>query len=116
MPAKTCTVCSISVPQSLHQCPLCGRAMKWEPMFDPTPDWEERVDHVRASGIAEPSDEARKVEAWRLEQVMNLGYSYDDADMIIHRRTVEGALVDIRELQALIDKGCPPPVAAKILV
>jgi hypothetical protein len=56
-------------------------------------------------------DEAAEVRAWRFEALRRSGYESDAAVMLAAR--VE---VDLHEAVDLIRRGCPPALAARILL
>lgn len=55
--------------------------------------------------------EDERVEAWRLEELLRAGYSLTDATSI-----AECVDVDLHRAVALLEQGCPPTTAVRILV
>lgn len=59
---------------------------------------------------SEPSADSDRVVAWRIERLRGAGFSARLADTVSHDRRY-----DLHELLGLIDRGCPPELAARIL-
>lgn len=59
--------------------------------------------------------EASRVEAWRLEQLLDAGYALVDAEKIAARYAGPDA-IDLHQALALVRKGCAPAMAAAILL
>jgi hypothetical protein len=57
------------------------------------------------------TDEAAEVLAWRFDALCRSGFDLDAAALIA--ANVE---VDLHEAVQLVDRGCPPPLAARILL
>jgi hypothetical protein len=62
------------------------------------------------STIEQLPDERAKVQGWRLHVLLEAGYPVDLADRIAMSEA------DLHEAVGLVESGCPPPVAARILV
>jgi hypothetical protein len=54
--------------------------------------------------------EAERVERWRTAELMRVGYAGDDAVVLASRFDV-----DLHEAIELVDRGCPPQLAIRIL-
>lgn len=65
---------------------------------------ERRIDHSR------PRDEAEEVVAWRCHVLERAGFNIALADELARNRRV-----DLHDLLTLVDRGCPPHLAARIL-
>jgi hypothetical protein len=59
--------------------------------------------------------EEEKVENWRIEELIRIGYSSDDAVQIAARHSGPDA-IDLHEAIGLVANGCDPKVAADILL
>lgn len=55
-------------------------------------------------------DEAEEVIAWRCHVLERAGFNIDLADELARNRRV-----DLHDLLTLVDRGCPPHLAARIL-
>jgi hypothetical protein len=53
--------------------------------------------------------EMLRIEQWRTEELERLGYEPDQAQLIAN------VSIDLHELEALLDAGCPHWLAARIL-
>lgn len=51
------------------------------------------------------------VEGWRLEKLIDAGYSVDDAVALAPRPDI-----DLHQAVELVDRGCSPELAARILL
>jgi hypothetical protein len=60
-------------------------------------------------GVDLPS-ELDRVVAWRIDRLCDAGFSAPLADMLAH-----DARYDVHGLLELVDRGCPPELAARIL-
>jgi hypothetical protein len=58
----------------------------------------------------EPADSPRALDDWRRRRLVVAGFEEDLAT-----RLVEDGGVDLHELLVLLDRGCPPATAARIL-
>jgi len=54
--------------------------------------------------------ELERVERWRTAELMRVGYAGDDAVALAARLDV-----DLHEAVALVQRGCPPELAVRIL-
>ena len=60
----------------------------------------------------QPSEsEQQRIERWRSDMLERAGYSSDDAAELATR-----ADVDLHQAMALLENGCPPEVALRILL
>jgi len=117
MAARSCSLCSIHLPTTFRKCPICTRETKWEPLFDPSGDWEERLEAMKAAGVTSENTEEQQVMAWRIEQIQKLGYGWDEACEMAARRGADGQLeVDVRTLETLVRKKGIDPGLAKAIV
>jgi hypothetical protein len=57
--------------------------------------------------VTDVSDEERSIQAWRAAQLRRLGLSRAAAETF-------AGLVDWREVEALVARGCPPELALEI--
>jgi hypothetical protein len=57
------------------------------------------------------SEEMRRTRVWRLDQFTALGFGSDQAALM-----ADDSLVDLAEARKLIDLGCPPETASRILL
>lgn len=106
MAAQRCSLCSINYPIALSRCRVCEEPTSYVGSSDPDPDWE-RIVAVRLEMPV--STEADRVEMWRLERTLALGYSVELAESI----AVSDA--DLNLLDRLIGSGCPLELAARII-
>ncbi len=60
--------------------------------------------------VESPSDERAKVEGWRLHVLVEAGYPSELAQQLA------ASEVDLHSATALVETGCPPEVAARILL
>ena len=67
-------------------------------------------DQVTAAEVG-TRDEIERVEAWRLEELERAGYGRDAANELSQRHDI-----DLHAAVALIERGCPPEIALRILV
>jgi hypothetical protein len=91
---------------NVHACPVCGQETDYMGSAAPDPDWEHEVElrtHHR------PSVEQQKIERWRLQTALDFGYDVETANSL----AVSDA--DLHDLDALIRKGCPLLLAARIV-
>jgi hypothetical protein len=58
----------------------------------------------------EPRDRREAVTAWRCEQLVATGF-----DRRLAARLARERRVDLHALIELVERGCPPPLAARIL-
>jgi hypothetical protein len=66
---------------------------------------------VKATGNLTRGDrEAAAVAAWRREQLAAAGF-----EPALARRLAADARIDVHGLIELVERGCPPPLAARIL-
>jgi len=54
--------------------------------------------------------EAERVERWRTSELMRVGFAGDDAVVLASRFDV-----DLHDAIALVERGCPPELAIRIL-
>jgi hypothetical protein len=70
------------------------------------------MSHLELEECGQPGrEEASRVEAWRLKVLLEAGYGIAEADRIA--RSLE---VDLHGAVELVRAGCPPIVAAEILL
>ena len=55
--------------------------------------------------------ELERIESWRLEKLEKAGYAQDDAALIAARHDI-----DLHFAVGLLEKGCEPALAAKIVL
>jgi hypothetical protein len=60
--------------------------------------------------LDDTSEEDRRVLRWRLEQFLELGFGLVNAAMLADSDA------DLSAARRLVDRGCPPPTAARILL
>ena len=70
----------------------CGSDVATEPIIEMQPEWE-------------------RVEAWRLETLIDAGYSLELAD-----RLAPHADIDLHRAVRMLEQGCEPAVAVLILL
>ena len=63
---------------------------------------------ISITTAADPTD--YQVETWRLSVLLDAGYPPDLAELVAESR------VDLHEAVDLLERGCPPPLAARILL
>jgi hypothetical protein len=68
-------------------------------------------DQVSAAEVGTRDLELERVEAWRMEELQRAGYGPDAATELAQRHDV-----DLHAAVALIERGCPPELALRILV
>ena len=61
--------------------------------------------------LLEPLDEVDRVERWRLEELCEAGYP-----AAIAYRLAREHSVDLHQAIELVEQGCPPELAARILL
>ena len=61
--------------------------------------------------MLEQLPEVTQVEDWRLKQLIEAGYSVDEAVALAHR-----AEIDLHQAVELLELGCKPELAARILL
>lgn len=103
MPSQRCSLCAVNYPPSRSECLRCGGPLR-ECLEDVSPDWVD-VD-VAAAGT-----EPMKVEMWRLRILLDAGYALEDAEQL-----AGAGNVDLHEATELLDRGCTPATAARILL
>ena len=90
---------------------MCDEGTHWIGNVEPDDDWREEVERRNAGENVRP-DEATKIHDWRLHCLIEAGYELEDARQLAqepwHR-------VDLRAAVALVERGCPPHLAAAIL-
>ena len=65
-----------------------------------------------AADVHSPEEtESARVERWRLEALERGGYDHESAALIAERQDV-----DLHGALALVARGCPPEIAARILL
>lgn len=67
------------------------------------------VDTEKRASVDPPRD-AQRFSQWRMKRLMALGFPIEIADQLAH-----DGQVDIHELLELVDRGCTPHLAARIL-
>jgi hypothetical protein len=65
---------------------------------------------AQAEKADEPSDEELLVNGWRFEQFKELGFLLTDVAQLAFSK------VDLNDARELIGRGCPPALAARILL
>jgi hypothetical protein len=65
---------------------------------------------VQDEATEEPSDQELLVNGWRFEQFKGLGFALTDVAQLAFSK------VDLNEARDLIGNGCPPALAASILL
>lgn len=104
MAARRC--CGIDYPTSVFKCPICGEQTDWMTNADPDPDWERTIELRQWR----PSSEDDRVERWRIDWCLHLGYDFATA-MSIAVSDADLHMLDER----LIRRGCPLDLAARII-
>ena len=66
-----------------------------------------RTHHSDTTGSA--GDQSRWIR-WRAQRLLGAGFSRELADRLAHERQI-----DVHALLELVDRGCPPELAARIL-
>ena len=144
MAARRCPKCSINYPSGmLHlKCAACGIPNVFEGKAEPDKDWSKKVEKAqkkaqkaalesankkiekqkaaqKAAAQAEIEGErhyeARDVISWRFSELVRAGYDPRSAKKIAHRYSGIDR-VDLEEARSLVKGGCPPEVAADILL
>lgn len=69
------------------------------------------AEHLVSEPISSES-ETDRVERWRLCELLRVGYSISDAEQLAVR-TLD---IDLHYATDLVDTGCPPAIAAQILL
>lgn len=106
MAARRCPPCGINYPTSVFDCPVCDEKTSWASNVDPDADWQLAVDLATQTPSLSP--EAEKIERWRLQECLRLGYDVETSLSL----TVSDA--DWHLLADLVRAGCPLPLAARI--
>lgn len=106
MAARRCSLHGINFPTNVTCCPVCEETTDWLNSADPDADWQVAVELAAA---VKPISENDRVERWRLETCLNLGYSVDVAESL----AVSDA--DLHCLEDLIRDGCSLELAARIV-
>jgi hypothetical protein len=107
MPARLCRSCAISYPGGSVECPVCGQTTIWNPDAEPDSNWEDRVDNYRA--LHNP--EGKAVRAWRERRLTRMGFTGWGLDVL-----ADIPEVWLRDVEALLERGCPHDTAARILL
>jgi len=106
MAARRCSFCAIDYPTSMGRCSVCGEETGYMSSAEPHPEWEREV-AVRKSMTSGTEDE--RIEWWRMEYALGLGYSPAVA------MSLAASDADMHQLEALIRAECPLELAAKIV-
>jgi hypothetical protein len=69
-----------------------------------------RVDHTTPVADLQDRDPRSDVEAWRLHRLVDAAFPLP---LAVELATTPG--IDLHALLALVDRGCPPELAARIL-
>jgi len=68
----------------------------------------EEAPFPRVPELPAARDESQRIAAWRLEEMLRLGFAYEDADAFANS---DG---DLHQLEELLRKGCSPMTALRI--
>ena len=68
------------------------------------------ADHVVRHEFSRTDDDHTEITAWRLRRLLESGFDRDLAEGLA---ATPG--IDLHALLDLVDRGCPPPLAARIL-
>jgi hypothetical protein len=66
---------------------------------------------MAAAELIQVDDELERVELWRAQELERAGYRVKDAAALARRHEV-----DLHSAVALVTRGCPPELAARILI
>lgn len=66
---------------------------------------------MTAAEVLPEETERERIEAWRTEELMRCGYSYNTAARLAERHDV-----DLHLAIALVERGCEPELAVRILL
>ena len=103
MAARRCTWCARNWPLGTLACPQCG-GETWHSEAD--------ADAPELAAAAVPVDESfGEVEAWRLRRLLEAGYPTAEAHLLAAVKDV-----DLHRAVDLVAAGCPPEMAARILL
>jgi len=100
MAARRCSWCGRNHPLGTLRCPDCG-----------SDTWHVDGDPDTAATIAPAITDGDPVQAWRLRQLLEAGYPYDDACDLAAQDDV-----DLHQAVELVERGCPAGLAARILL
>ena len=107
MAARRCSLHGINFPSTVMRCPVCDEATDWMGSIEPDEEWQLAVELLAAQ---KPISEADRIERWRLERCLDLGYSVDMAESIA---ASDGDLYVLE--YRLIRRGCSLKLAARII-
>lgn len=108
MAAQRCSDCGLNYPLGYNLCQVCNLPLS-RMNADVHEDWQAQV-AARLSEIHDPPTREQKVELWRLESALRLGYEVETAESI-----AADTEVDLNLLRVLVEKkSVPLELAARI--
>lgn len=124
MASARCAACKVGYPQSYSVCEVCeGRLV--DVADPPDADWRQRVASLQLerarveredekARLERDGEDARKVVAWRLHVLLELGVACEQAEALAERHHGPER-VDVHRLAALIGAGCAVETAVRIV-
>lgn len=110
MAAQRCGMCGINYPLGYERCQVCDTNLDRMQNATIDDDWQLRVERASPLAAAYPLTEFEKVENWRLESALILGYPVELAESIAADTTV-----DLNRLRVLVtEKNVPLELAVRI--
>lgn len=110
MAAQRCSLCGINYPLGYERCHVCDTPLDRMTTATVDDDWQLRVERSSPLAAAGPLTEIEKVENWRLEEALRLGYTVETAESIAADTTV-----DLNLLRVLVEREhVPLELAARI--
>lgn len=103
MAAQRCSLCGINFPLGYERCQVCDTNLDRMQNATVDDDWQIRVERASPLIPAHPLTEIEKVENWRLESALRLGYTVDVAESIAADTSVE-----LNLLRVLVERNNVP--------
>lgn len=100
-----CSICGINYPANHNRCRRCTGRLDLIQNAGPDRDWLERADHVDPD--VDPGD--LRVRVNRMERLHDLGFGLEDSYLLSFENDI------VARARRLVDQGCPPDTAARIL-
>lgn len=106
MSCRRCVGCAISYPPTVGRCQVCDQETVYHTDANADPEWQAAVAELNAT----PSVEEQRLAEWRRLRLTSLGFQGATLDLLVDL----GA--DLHKAEDLVNAGCPPTVAALILL
>ena len=107
MGSRFCENCNIRFPSGHQECEVCGRANVYDASRPEDADWQLSVEALIE---VRPSKRERQRRSWRAQVLSKKGFCGALLELMVE------SSVDVREAERMVDAGCPPDLAARILL